>query len=181
MRRFCLLVGVLMFLVASPAMAQDRDLDCANFDTQAEAQAELESDPSDPNGLDGDGDGIACEDLPGGGDDGGSGGPGGGGGTRDLDCANFATQEQAQAEFDRDPSDPNRLDADNDGIACEDLDSASNSQYDPEQPVKSPPEDVMVETIPKSKLPKTGGIPLTLPAAALLVAGGLIGARILRR
>ncbi|MET9907724.1 excalibur calcium-binding domain-containing protein [Streptomyces sp. NPDC006476] len=38
-----------------------------------------------------------------------------------LNCSDFATQEDAQAEFNRDPSDPNRLDADNDGIACEDL------------------------------------------------------------
>ncbi|TLW93906.1 excalibur calcium-binding domain-containing protein [Saccharomonospora piscinae] len=38
---------------------------------------------------------------------------------QDLDCANFSTQAEAQAEFDRDPSDPHRLDADDDGIACE--------------------------------------------------------------
>ncbi|MET7730849.1 hypothetical protein ABZT02_05735 [Streptomyces sp. NPDC005402] len=40
----------------------------------------------------------------------------------DLDCADFAFQEDAQAEFDLDRSDPNRLDEDrgrDDGIACE--------------------------------------------------------------
>ncbi len=37
----------------------------------------------------------------------------------DLDCADFATQQEAQAEYDADPSDPNGLDADSDGIACE--------------------------------------------------------------
>lgn len=37
----------------------------------------------------------------------------------DLDCADFATQAQAQAELARDPSDPNNLDADDDGIPCE--------------------------------------------------------------
>lgn len=40
----------------------------------------------------------------------------------DLDCADFVYQEDAQAEFDRDTSDPNRLDEDqgvDDGIACE--------------------------------------------------------------
>jgi DDE superfamily endonuclease/Excalibur calcium-binding domain len=42
----------------------DRDLDCANFETHEEAQRVLEQDPSDPNYLDGDGDGVACEDLP---------------------------------------------------------------------------------------------------------------------
>jgi len=39
--------------------------------------------------------------------------------TEDLDCANFATQREAQAELERDPSDPNNLDADGDGVACE--------------------------------------------------------------
>jgi len=50
------------------------DYDCADFATQEEAQEYLE--PGDPYGLDGDGDGIACEDLPSGG-----GGGGGGGGS----------------------------------------------------------------------------------------------------
>jgi hypothetical protein len=37
------------------------DLDCDDFATQAQAQAAFLQDPSDPNGLDGDGDGVACE------------------------------------------------------------------------------------------------------------------------
>jgi hypothetical protein len=41
------------------------DLNCDDFATQEDAQAELDADPSDPNGLDGyDDDGIACESLP---------------------------------------------------------------------------------------------------------------------
>jgi hypothetical protein len=39
--------------------------------------------------------------------------------TADLDCADFATQQEAQAELERDPSDRNNLDSDNDGVACE--------------------------------------------------------------
>ena len=39
----------------------------------------------------------------------------------DLDCRDFVVQEDAQAELARDLGDPNRLDADNDGIACEEL------------------------------------------------------------
>ena len=42
----------------------------------------------------------------------------------DLDCRDFAFQEDAQAELNRDPSDPHRLDEDqgpDDGIACETL------------------------------------------------------------
>lgn len=40
------------------------DLDCGDFATQAEAQAVYDADPSDPNGLDGEGDGTPCESLP---------------------------------------------------------------------------------------------------------------------
>ena len=38
--------------------------DCANFSTQREAQAVLDADRTDPNHLDGDHDGHACEWLP---------------------------------------------------------------------------------------------------------------------
>jgi hypothetical protein len=37
----------------------------------------------------------------------------------DLDCKDFATQQQAQVVYDAVPGDPNRLDRDGDGIACE--------------------------------------------------------------
>jgi micrococcal nuclease len=46
--------------------ASGGDLDCSDFATQQEAQAVLDADPSDPNGLDGEGDGVPCESLPGG-------------------------------------------------------------------------------------------------------------------
>jgi hypothetical protein len=57
-----------------------------------------------------------------------------------YDCASFGSQESAQAELVRDRSDPNNLDPDNDGQACEDYDygtstgtddaSATQDQYD---------------------------------------------------
>jgi hypothetical protein len=37
----------------------------------------------------------------------------------DLSCGDFATQADAQAAFDADPSDPYGLDLDLDGVACE--------------------------------------------------------------
>src|SRR5215217_3654265 len=43
-----------------------------------------------------------------------------------LNCSDFTYQEDAQAELDRDPSDPHNLDANNDGIACENLPSRGN-------------------------------------------------------
>lgn len=37
----------------------------------------------------------------------------------DLDCSDFTARAEAQAEYDRDTTDPHNLDADNDGQACE--------------------------------------------------------------
>ncbi|TQK49879.1 hypothetical protein FBY35_0155 [Streptomyces sp. SLBN-118] len=56
----------------------------------------------------------------------------------DLDCRDFTFQEDAQAEFNRDPSDPNRLDEDqgpDDGIACEALPRRSSETRTTKQPV----------------------------------------------
>ena len=47
----------------SAESSQDSNLDCADFETHDEAQRVLEQDPSDLNYLDGDGDGVACEEL----------------------------------------------------------------------------------------------------------------------
>jgi LPXTG-motif cell wall-anchored protein len=44
---------------------------------------------------------------------------------QDRDCSDFATQQEAQAVLNQNPSDPNRLDANHNGVACED--SASSS------------------------------------------------------
>ena len=55
--------------------------------------------------------------------------------TDQYDCASFGSQESAQTELDRDPSDPSNLDPDGNGIACEDYDygvdttSAAGDQY----------------------------------------------------
>jgi hypothetical protein len=51
---------------STPAVAQNV-LNCSSFNSQAEAQAELRRDPTDPNNLDGysgPDDGIACETYP---------------------------------------------------------------------------------------------------------------------
>jgi Excalibur calcium-binding domain len=58
-----LALGALV-LSAPAALAQAGDQDCSDFASQAEAQAHLRADPSDPDGLDGDSDGIACESNP---------------------------------------------------------------------------------------------------------------------
>lgn len=70
----------------------------------------------------------------------------------DLDCSDFSTHEQAQAVLDADKSDPNGLDADGDGKACEDSvgggSSASASATASAQPSASP-----------SAAPSAGGSP----------------------
>ncbi|WP_254545291.1 excalibur calcium-binding domain-containing protein [Halomarina pelagica] len=128
------------------AQTQSDDLDCSDFETQGEAQEVLDDDPSDPNGLDGDGNGIACESLPGGDDtsdgdadagDGDDGSQGNGDdsentndagdseetsdGGEDLNCEDFEDHDEAQDTYESDPSDPNNLDRDDDGTACEGL------------------------------------------------------------
>jgi hypothetical protein len=70
-----LAVATLLVASATPAMAQQRgpsgadgSYNCADFDTQPEAQEffEAEGGPeNDPNNLDADNDGVACEGLPG--------------------------------------------------------------------------------------------------------------------
>jgi hypothetical protein len=47
----------------APAAAQSNQYDCASFGSQQSAQAELERNPSDPNDLDPDGNGRACDDY----------------------------------------------------------------------------------------------------------------------
>ena len=62
-----MLVALAAFLFGAPGASAQADQNCDDFATQEEAQAVLDADPSDPNGLDADDDGIACEDLPSGG------------------------------------------------------------------------------------------------------------------
>ncbi len=62
-----LLVAVATVAVAAPSTALAQDINCDAFTTHEEAQAffEAEGGPAnDPHGLDADGDGLACEDLP---------------------------------------------------------------------------------------------------------------------
>lgn len=133
---------VMAFSIGAVGSAGAQDtLNCIDFQGDpGAAQQELLNDRSDPSNLDGDGDGFACDA-----DAGNTGGlpnandpvdepaddaptepetPANpvdpdGDGSGDLDCADFSTQEAAQAQFNADPSDPNGLDRDDDDYACE--------------------------------------------------------------
>jgi hypothetical protein len=114
-----------------PATPDDRD--CGDFATRPEAQAFFESaGAGDPHGLDADGNGVACETLPGGSEEAPAtedppeapaavvGPPQCDGG--DCDCSDFATHAEAQAFYEaQGAGDPHGLDRDDDGIACETL------------------------------------------------------------
>ncbi len=93
-------------------------------------------------------------------------------GAQDLDCDDFATQEEAQANLNANPSDPNNLDRDNDGIACENLPSGGGTTSSG-------------TTAGTSRMPSTGiGATKTDDSLALtfglLVAAGIFGAAGLR-
>src|SRR5215212_6630992 len=133
--------------VATPAVS------CADFKTQAKAQAAFDKDPEGQANLDPDGNGVACEELiesdtqaepaatteP---------GKKRQGNRRnqaeepaptevvideprpvrineDFDCVDFEFQEEAQNVYDQDPSDPYNLDPSGDGFACSSLPSSS--------------------------------------------------------
>ncbi len=112
------LVLLLLALSAVPAVgtpqAQADELDCTDFEFQEDAQIVLEQDPSDPNNLDEDGDGVACEGLP----------KFSGTVPTGASCSSFDTQAQAQAywEASDSPAARRHMDEDGDGIACEDYD-----------------------------------------------------------
>jgi hypothetical protein len=176
-----LCVLMLLFVSASFAGAQDEaqyadqpatrqtdgDLDCADFSTQEEAQAEFDSDPSDPHNLDADDDGIACEEL----DSSGTVTDGTGGET--------TTAEAATAD------DANRTDAD--AFRCElflrvvrDKGGTLRHQYQDDELIVHRFEqcvsaDVLAGTIPNKLLPNTGGpTPLLVPWFVLFAAAGVV-------
>jgi hypothetical protein len=128
-----LVVAALLAVVGTPGVAaaqeqfpgnreaaaeEARKLDCSDVATQRGAQALFELAEEDRFDLDRDGDGVACEEQPG--------SAAAEDGTRlgaeagaDRDCMDFASQEEAQEALRADPSDPYRLDPENNGVACE--------------------------------------------------------------
>jgi len=101
--------------------ATGRDLDCMDFPSQAAAQSHLRSNPSDPYGLDVENNGVACADI-------GQPAPyedpakdvvpvAAARSKADLDCGDFEYQQEAQAVFFLDESDPNDLDRGQGGSA----------------------------------------------------------------
>lgn len=135
---------------SAPAAANDKN--CEDFSSQPEAQAHLDGQVGDLDGLDDDNDGMACDTYNYGSTGTGASDASGpsvtvaaasdddsasvtvGASADDKDCADFATQAEAQTFFTSNggpATDSHRLDADDDGIACEDHAYDSSPRTDP--------------------------------------------------
>jgi hypothetical protein len=148
-RYFAFLFGVLLVLallsisaLGSRAWAQDAGLNCADFPSQAAAQREYERDRSDPNNLDADNDGQACEDF---------------------DYSSSGTGGSGAADHQYRDSGAGIRGAGTRGAGTR---GAADHQYGNDEVIRG--------TIPDRRLSNTGGSPLILPAGALLLGAGLL-------
>lgn len=128
-----------------------------------------------------------------------------------LNCKDFPSQAAAQANLIQNPSDPNRLDTNNNGIACEEYPYPAGTPTNMTPITQSPtttttpstatttPTTSATTTTPATTttvtpavttpaatstsgaLPKSGGPMLLLPAAALLLGSGLVALGLMRR
>jgi hypothetical protein len=89
----------------------------------------------------------------------------------DRDCPDFASQTEAQAAFDAVPGDPERLDANNNGIACENYDYAAASSTASSSQVSTRPSG-SVAAGDGSSSDEASTLPYVLGGAVLVGAGG---------
>ena len=83
----------------------------------------------------------------------------------DVDCKDFQFQEEAQAVLDATPGDPNHLDDDKDGIACESL------AHRPKQPATAT-STAKKPAPPKTTTKKTDGQVKVKPVGGVATGGG---------
>jgi hypothetical protein len=125
------LLAVLGSQVTAATAATAATVNCSSFPSQAAAQAAYRADPAGLANLDADHDGIACEDnpapydlkpvsLPGATPTPASTPTPTGSGPATVNCSSFPSQAAAQAAYRANPVGLSNLDADHDGIACED-------------------------------------------------------------
>ncbi|WP_370969959.1 excalibur calcium-binding domain-containing protein [Amycolatopsis sp. cg9] len=112
----------------------------------------------------------------------------------DVDCGDFKYQEEAQAVLDATPGDPNHLDDDKDGIACESLPhrpqpgttapaptserptTTSKTQPAPKTTTKKPATGTQVKVKPVGGVATGGGEPDADVPGFLLLSGALVAA-----
>jgi hypothetical protein len=90
----------------------------------------------------------------------------------DLDCANFASQQEAQANLDANPGDPNGLDADHDGQACEEFQYGGGAGGGGVGQVATPPVGGVAAGDGSTEDSGPGALPFVLGGLGLVAAGG---------
>ncbi|HET6711561.1 excalibur calcium-binding domain-containing protein [Amycolatopsis sp.] len=89
----------------------------------------------------------------------------------DKDCSDFQYQEDAQAVYDQDPTDPNGLDGDDkDGIACEALPPRPKQPSTTTSTAKKPAPKTSAKT--STKKPATGNQVKVKPVGGVATGGG---------
>ncbi|MFD1416276.1 excalibur calcium-binding domain-containing protein [Oceanobacillus jeddahense] len=149
---------LLMFGTAQSVFAAD-SLNCSDFDTQQEAQEHYDKDPSDPDGLDRDNDGIACESLPGG----------------DSTSNDSGSSESTNNESEE--SEDTSADESNSSDAASEEDTTSSNENGNSEESDSSSESATTEE-PTSSDEEGGDLPNTATVLPLSILGGL-GAMIL--
>lgn len=90
----------------------------------------------------------------------------------DRDCSDFGTQQEAQAVYDQDTSDPHRLDGDDgDGRACESLPSGAGNDEEAGQGSRS---EGQVSQVPSGGADTGGGSAAGAGDTALVAGGGAV-------
>lgn len=150
-------LAVLFMFGTTPSVFAADNLNCSDFDTQPEAQAHLDADSSDPDGLDRDKDGIACENLPQG----------------DSTASNNDANESEEAS--EDTSTDESTSSSEDAAASEEETSSEDATSTEEA---SSSDDEATSDEPASSDEEGGELPNTATALPLGILGGL-GAMIL--
>ena len=89
-----------------------------------------------------------------------------------YDCASFGSQESAQAELERDPSDPNVLDPDDNGRACDSYDYSATTTTTDDTTQSSPSPSTASPSSPSPSSPSPSPKPRPQGDRNLLNAGG---------
>lgn len=110
----------------------------------------------------------------------------------DRDCADFSSRQEAQDALDADPSDPDRLDADDDGLACESFDYGDDrTDRTPQHTPDTTPAPVVAQAASDypvggvdagdGSVPADGSDTLTYTLLGAAAVAGAVGARYVGR